>query len=57
MEAAGPSTVGAKTRPDWKDKEVAFVLNFVDLCLKIHKDYRATVAEELSKFAKRESSQ
>jgi hypothetical protein len=54
MEAAGPSTVGAKTRPSWKDKEIAFVFNFVDLCLKDHKNYRATVAEELSKFAKRE---
>jgi hypothetical protein len=54
MDTAGPSTVGVKPRLTWKVKEVAFVVNFIDFCVKNRKDFKTTVVGEFSKFAKRE---
>jgi hypothetical protein len=54
MEATGSGAVGAKPRSGWTDREIGFVLNFADLCLRDQQDFKMLVAAELSKFANRE---
>jgi hypothetical protein len=43
-----------KARQMWTDKEVAFVLNFVDYCLRDGCDYKAVVVTEFANFTQRE---
>jgi hypothetical protein len=53
MEPTISSASGGKPRPVWVDKEIAFVFNFADSCLKDKKDYRSLVTAKLSEFASR----
>jgi hypothetical protein len=54
MEATSSGAVGAKPRSGWTDREIGFVLNFADLCLRDQMDFKRLVAAELSKFTNRE---
>jgi hypothetical protein len=54
MEAPIRGATGSKTRSTWTDREVAFVLNFADVCLRDQTDFKTHVIEEFLKFAGRE---
>jgi hypothetical protein len=47
-------SASGKARQIWTDKEVAFVLNFVDYCLRDERDYKAVVVTEFANFTKRQ---
>jgi hypothetical protein len=53
-EADPPVDVGRMSRSAWTDEETAFVINFVDICLKKEVDFRATIIDEFLNLAKRE---